>query len=332
VRGATGTGTGANVATRAAASWNKIDQNQLRDFQNSMTGAFKASATGSAAGANVRRNGGAGVQAAWLQSNPQRAKYWAGWGAGARNQFRTGANVYYGNNWWNNRGLIGFGIGTGLAARNNYWGYQPWAGNQPYSYWYGTPGWNSFSSWYGWNTPYYYDYGPNGNVVYQGNQVLVNGQNVGTPAMYSQSAADLAAIDLDSVKASPEDWNPLGTFSIVTSEKDQNPTRVIQLAATKDGYISGSMYNSESDKAFTVQGRIDKDTQRAAFTIGENHDLVLETGVYNLTQQEAPVLAHFGPDKTANYVFVRLPQPEDKTQEGNAPQPQDRPAATPTLP
>ena len=43
---------------------------------------------------------------------------------------------------------------------------------------------------------------------------------------------------------------------------------------------------------------IDKKTQRAAWTVGDNKENVIETGIYNLTKDEAPALVHFGKDKT----------------------------------
>ncbi len=41
-----------------------------------------------------------------------------------------------------------------------------------------------------------------------------------------------------------------------------------------------------------------------------------ETGLYNLTQEQAPVLVHFGADKVENWLFVRLedPAPEDASE------------------
>ena len=55
---------------------------------------------------------------------------------------------------------------------------------------------------------------------------------------------------------------------------------------------------------------MDKDTQRVAFRIGESDQIVVETGLYNLTQEQAPVLVHFGADKVENWLLVRLEAPE----------------------
>jgi hypothetical protein len=106
-----------------------------------------------------------------------------------------------------------------------------------------------------------------------------------------------------------DEWKPLGTFSVAINEDERNPPRVIQLATNKDGLISGTIHNRSSDKLYTVQGRVDKETQRVAFTIGNDPNVVLETGLYNLTLDETPVLVHFGENKTATYLFVRLDEP-----------------------
>ena len=58
-----------------------------------------------------------------------------------------------------------------------------------------------------------------------------------------------------------------------------------------------------------MQGRVDKETQRLAFTIGDDPNTVLETGIYNLTQDQTPVICHFGTSQTQTYLLARLPEP-----------------------
>jgi hypothetical protein len=48
-----------------------------------------------------------------------------------------------------------------------------------------------------------------------------------------------------------------------------------------------------------------------AFTVGKNQNTVFETGLYNLTESEAPVLIHFGASRTEQWLLVRLKQPTD---------------------
>jgi len=45
--------------------------------------------------------------------------------------------------------------------------------------------------------------------------------------------------------------------------------------------------------------------------LGEDENVVIETGLYNLTLEEAPVLVHFGPDKYEFFLLVRMDAPEE---------------------
>jgi len=101
---------------------------------------------------------------------------------------------------------------------------------------------------------------------------------------------------------------PLGTFAVTSNEKDVDPSRMVQLAVSKDGIISGTLYNTPTDQAQAVQGRVDRNTQRGAFRVGESEDIAVETGRYNLTQNE--VLVHFGPDRDETWLLVRLDYPQ----------------------
>jgi len=242
----------------------------------------------------------------YFNQYPNRANYWGGYRTPVNAYWGANAYPYFGNNWWGGRNI------WRPYGYFNYWGYRPWG------YWWGNPGWVGINRWYGgwggWNTPYYYDYG--GNVVYRDNYVYIDDQRVATAEEYANSAAQLASIepeDLPSEKT--EDWLGLGTFAVVNMEdgkKDNvEPTRFVQLAVDKKGFVSGTFFNRRTDEVFAMSGRVDKDTQRMAFAIDDNKDIVFETGLFNLTQDETPVLVHFGPQKTETFVFVRLEQPKE---------------------
>lgn len=158
-------------------------------------------------------------------------------------------------------------------------------------------------------------------MTYTDNSVSINGVEVATPTEFAQSAADLATVEPPESEEVVEEteWMALGTFAVSSGEQDTNPTRMVQLAVNKEGIVSGSLLNTETDQTQSVQGRVDRETQRVAFRIGESEDIVVESGLYNLTQEEAPLLVHFGPEKVENWLLVRLedPQPEE---EGSAPE------------
>jgi hypothetical protein len=67
-----------------------------------------------------------------------------------------------------------------------------------------------------------------------------------------------------------------------------------------------------TDKVTPVVGAVDKATQRVALRLEGNDELILETGLYNLTNDEVPVLVHFGPDRQEARSLIRLKKPEDE--------------------
>lgn len=250
----------------------------------------------------------------WNNVHPNRAAFWAGWGAGVSRSYRW----HYHNpgcfrgNWW-----------YGHPYRWGGWHYGYGFYNHPWKYWWTIPTYRACVNWFTWSAPQtvwsepvYYDYGQGGNVVYQDNSVYINGDQVATTTEFAQSAADLATVapPASEEEAQQVEWLPLGTFVVSSEEKDVDPNRIVQLAVSKEGIISGTLYNTQTDKTQSVQGQVDKQTQRVAFRIGESEDIVVETGLYNLTQNEAPLLVHFGTDKVENWLLVRLedPAPEDE--------------------
>ena len=151
-------------------------------------------------------------------------------------------------------------------------------------------------------------------MYYENNVAYVDGQEVGTPQDFAASAAALATVDPppSEEQAEEADWMPLGTFAVSSNQKDTEPTRYAQLAVDKQGVVSGTIYDDSTDITQTLLGRVDKDTQRVAMRVGESEDIVVETGLYNLTQEEAPIMVHYGPDRVENWLLVRLEQPEDQ--------------------
>jgi hypothetical protein len=167
--------------------------------------------------------------------------------------------------------------------------------------------------------PQNYDYGD--NVVYQNDNVVVNSQPVGTAQQYYQQAEAIAVADAhpqatDSAAATQagagqgsakEQWLPLGVFGLMRPDQ-QKPDMIFQLALDKQGIIRGNYFSEVSDKTQPVYGSVDKKTQRAAWTVGDNKKVIVETGLYNLTKDETTALVHLGPDHEQRYVLVRLKQ------------------------
>jgi len=102
---------------------------------------------------------------------------------------------------------------------------------------------------------------------------------------------------------------------------------MMQMAVNKQGNIAGMYYNTSDDVSLPIQGAVDRTTQRAAWTVGDKKNTVLETGIYNLTKEETPVLVHFGDQKTQNWLMVRLDKPESDSQDMFGPAPGSSSAA-----
>jgi hypothetical protein len=166
--------------------------------------------------------------------------------------------------------------------------------------------WDYLNGWFGYDDvdPFYYDYG--NNVSYQDDSVVVNGQDAGTPDEYYEQASDLASTGAEAQTTDDKDqWLPLGVFAM-SHEQQTKANLILQLAVNKAGVIRGNYTAKMTNHTQPVQGSVDKKTQRAAWTIGDNKANVIETGIYNLTKDQAPCLVHFGKDKTEQWLLVRL--------------------------
>jgi hypothetical protein len=161
-------------------------------------------------------------------------------------------------------------------------------------------------------TPVYYDYG--NTVVYQDNSVYVNNQDVGTPQQYYEQASTLANQGEQAAASPDEQWLPLGVFAL--TKPDQTSSNItIQLAVNKQGVLRGNYTDSQSGQTQVIQGSVNKETQRVAFTVGDNATNVYETGLYNLTKDESPALLHEGANQTEQLLLVRLNNPNANTEQ-----------------
>ncbi|MFO0945882.1 MAG: hypothetical protein U1D30_08050 [Planctomycetota bacterium] len=159
--------------------------------------------------------------------------------------------------------------------------------------------------------PVDYDYGS--NVVYQDNNVYVNGTDMGTQTQYAQQANNIAAQGQAANPAPTDQWTSLGVFALVQGD-DKASNDLFQLAVDSNGIIRGNYYDALMNSTSPVYGSVDKNSQRAAWTIGNNKTTVFETGIYNLTKDQTPVLVHFGGNQTQQWLLVRMQQQQQQQQ------------------
>jgi hypothetical protein len=209
-------------------------------------------------------------------------------GAAVRTAYR--APGLYGSSWY--------------AANPGAWAPAGWTAGRAWS----AASWPAVGVALGWGGVQAAAYNYGTNVTYQDNEVYYGAQPVATAEEYYQQASTVA----ESAPPTPptaDDWMPLGVFALVQKEQS-DPHFVMNLGVNKSGAIAGNYSDLISGTTVPIQGAVDKKTQRAAWTVGKNKTTVCETGLYNLTQDEAPALIHIGKDKTQQWLLVRLKQPE----------------------
>lgn len=207
------------------------------------------------------------------------------------NDHRGDYGDWFGDHWWHDHDID--------------WPYYPGFG-----YW-GWAAWNGLTGWvdYGWTDPIYYNYGD--NVYYEDGSVYYGDQPVCTEVQYIEQAEAIATAQPET-KPDAKDWMPLGVFAITQDGEPTgaDPTMYMQLAVSKQGVINGTFQNTATNVVKAIEGMVDKQTQRAAWTAaGESRPLV-EVGIVNLTQDTTPALIHFPDNTTQRVLLVRLEKPE----------------------
>lgn len=194
-----------------------------------------------------------------------------------------------------------------------------YAGRYPAGYWWRPATAVGLTGWFvnPWPQPVYYSYGTGGDVYYDNSVVYVGGEPYATADEYYDQAESLATSvpEASEEQTAQMDWMPLGVFAI--SDQSGQSDYVVQLAVNKQGVITGSYYNDESDKSRPIEGSVDMKTQRAAWTFadGKDTDVIMETMIYNLTEDETTVLVHFGADQTQEWTLTRLSEPQTASTE-----------------
>jgi hypothetical protein len=196
------------------------------------------------------------------------------------------------------------------GAHPNAWRYAGW-GN--YGAW-GATDWPVMAGWWGMpvdTAPVPYDYG--NNITYQNDTVYYGSQPMESSVAYYQQAQTLAqSVPISAEpksKSSAKDWKPLGVYSLVQGGQS-NTNMMFQLAVNKKGAIKGNYYNTLTDETKPVSGAVDKKNMRAAWIVGNNKNVVYDSGLSNLLKEQSPVLVHLSKEKTQQWNLVRLQQPK----------------------
>jgi hypothetical protein len=83
------------------------------------------------------------------------------------------------------------------------------------------------------------------------------------------------------------------------------------LAVNPQGVIRGNYHKISTDDVESLSGSVDKQSQRAAWTIGSDQAPVYEAGIANLTKNETPILVHTADGQSRQLTLIRLEQPAE---------------------
>ncbi|MFM8636118.1 MAG: hypothetical protein ACKOEX_15150 [Planctomycetia bacterium] len=204
-------------------------------------------------------------------------------------------NNFYRGGWYGGRGWYGDHFGAWWPG--GWWGGFGW-GMMAGLAWSDLVGWGGYGA-----MPMAYNYGT--NVVYQDDGVYVQGTNVGSAEAYAKQASAIAEQGTAASIADDDQWRPLGVYALARKE-ETSPGTFLSLAIDKAGLLRGTYYDAVSDSTQNITGKVDKKTQRAAWTIGDKKTPVYEAGLSNLTQQQTTILVHRDGGKVEQMLLVRV--------------------------
>jgi hypothetical protein len=200
-----------------------------------------------------------------------------------------------------------------------YWWHYMWTNHPVWSWWRVTAplqwcSWNQCTTYYGWSgtyaQPVQHEYTQQG--------VYADGRQVKTNAAYTEQALQLARAGAEKLQQAVDEkrtdkleWLPLGVFSL-NDKEDGDPTMFLQIAVSKEAIVAGTYFNAQTNEYIQLVGGLDKETQRVAMTVGDKEDVVIETGMYNLTEDQSSALLHFEGGKIQSWTLVRMPDPQGK--------------------
>ncbi len=147
-------------------------------------------------------------------------------------------------------------------------------------------------------------------MYYEDGSVYYGDQPVCTEVQYIEQAEQIALSE-PATQPAPHDWLPLGVFAVTQAGQPTgaDPTMFVQLAVSKQGVINGTFQNTATNTVKAIEGMVDKQTQRAAWTLAGESRPLMETGIVNLTENATSALVHFPDNTTQQILLVRLEKP-----------------------
>jgi hypothetical protein len=105
---------------------------------------------------------------------------------------------------------------------------------------------------------------------------------------------------------------PLGVYALAPAGQS-DATAVVQLSVSKDGILRGSYCDLVSDQGQTIYGAVDQKSQRAAWKVGEQGQVIFETTLPSLTQSAGSALVYFANGDARQWILSRFENQQQQT-------------------
>lgn len=154
--------------------------------------------------------------------------------------------------------------------------------------------------------------GGGGESYYDDGMVYSDGEQI--PAeQYAEQAEEIVESAPEVENPDDMEWLPLGVFALADNENsDATPNMFLQLAVSKEGIVAGTFNNKSTDETKSVEGMVDMESGRAAWTIAGKSSPIMETKLEDLTENETNALVHFADGTTQEWLMLHMEKPADE--------------------
>jgi hypothetical protein len=97
----------------------------------------------------------------------------------------------------------------------------------------------------------------------------------------------------------------LGVFALAP-QQTTDANAIVQLAINHDGIVRGTYVDLLTNQEQSIEGAVDKQSQRVAWRVGDNGSVTFDTRLSSLTQSTGPVTLHYENGKTQEWTLARF--------------------------
>jgi uncharacterized protein (TIGR02246 family) len=146
-----------------------------------------------------------------------------------------------------------------------------------------------------------------------------------TEAVAARVQAYLTAFNRRDIDACAEHWSENAEYVAPASGARVRGRKAIREALQKLLGTDERFKLTVSDQRFrqvsrdvvlnenlSVQGGADRESTRLAVTLGDQDDVVIEMGLYNVTEKQSSALVHYQDGTRENWLLVKMPDPQGK--------------------